>query len=345
MGKVLLLDCTLRDGGLGLEDAAKTSASTLAFAPSDIRQLTSCLATSKIEIIEIGAIEISDDDKCKYAIYQSIEHVSEMMPKDTKVQLCTALYRGPDTPVEDIPTWRDGLCEGVRVILRYSELRKSLDFCRELAKKGYKVFVQPMLTMRYSQEEIQMVLEAANDMEAFAVYFVDSYGYMNAEDVSRFFEIYNRNLDSGIRIGFHAHNNRNLAFANSLTLLSRVSESTERDIIIDSCIMGLGQGAGNLQTEIITDYLIQTYHKLYDYGSILDACEVIDRYWVRNDWGYSVTNFIPTRHKAAYKYAISMRNRYHLTYREIDRILSEMSYDQKQRYTSQSLQKILEEQK
>ena len=190
-----------------------------------------------------------------------------------------------------------------------------------------------------------MVLEAANDMEAFAVYFVDSYGYMNAEDVSRFFEIYNRNLDSGIRIGFHAHNNRNLAFANSLTLLSRVSESTERDIIIDSCIMGLGQGAGNLQTEIITDYLIQTYHKLYDYGSILDACEVIDRYWVRNDWGYSVTNFIPTRHKAAYKYAISMRNRYHLTYREIDRILSEMSYDQKQRYTSQSLQKILEEQK
>ena len=53
MGKVLLLDCTLRDGGLGLEDAAKTSASTLAFSPSDIRQLTSCLATSKIEIIEI----------------------------------------------------------------------------------------------------------------------------------------------------------------------------------------------------------------------------------------------------------------------------------------------------
>lgn len=43
-----------------------------------------------------------------------------------------------------------------------------------------------MLTMRYSEIEIQMVIDAANAMNAYAVYFVDSYGYMHENDVIRF---------------------------------------------------------------------------------------------------------------------------------------------------------------
>lgn len=339
MKQRLILDCTLRDGGLGFEDVGKSSQNYPCFTDVDQEQIAKKLTLAGLDIIELGSIEKTDDDKRKFAIYQNIEQISYIMPKKTNSQqLFTALYRGPDTPINEIPEWKQGLCEAVRVILRYSELKKSLDFCKCLAKKGYKVFVQPMLTMRYTQDEIQMVLDAANDMGAFATYFVDSYGYMQADDVKYFFERYDRVLDSNIKIGFHAHNNKNLAFSNALAFLSNESD---RDIITDSCIMGLGQGAGNLQTEIISDHYIHSYGKEYDFGLILDACEIIEQYWTQNTWGYSVINFIPTRHRAAYKYALAMRNVYGLSYREIDKVFSKMDYDLRQRYTNEHLQQIL----
>lgn len=313
-----------------------------AFSALDVKKLTECLSASQIDIVELGSVEISSEDKRKYAIYQNIESASEMMPKGGQGQLYTVLYRGPDTPIEDIPSYKEGLCGQVRVILRYSQLQKSLDFCKALAKKGYKVFVQPMLTLRYSQEELQAVLDTANDINAYAAYFVDSYGYMDSSDVRRFFEIYHKSLKPQIRIGFHAHNNKNLAFANVLSLLSLAAGEPERDIVIDSCIMGFGQGAGNLQTEIIADHLIQAYGKRYDYGSILDACEVIDRFWAKNDWGYSVANFIPARHRAAYKYALALRDNYQLPYREIDEIIAGLSCELKQRYTPESLSEAMQ---
>ena len=339
MKKKLILDCTLRDGGLGFEDVSKSNKEYPCFTDVDRTEVAGKLTSAKLDIIELGSIEKTDDNRQKFAIYKDIEQISEIMPtKAYSEQIFAALYRGPDIPLDEIPEWREGLCQGVRVILRYSELKKSLTFCEALAKKGYKVFVQPMLTMRYTQDEIQMVLDAANAMGAFATYFVDSYGYMQADDIKRFFERYDSELNPKIKIGFHAHNNKNLAFSNALTLLSQESD---RDIILDSCIMGLGQGAGNLQTEIIADHYITEFKNLYEFGYILDACDIIDKYWTANTWGYSVINFIPTRHKAAYKYAMAMRNQYHMSYREIDRIFSCMSYELKQRFTNDHLMRIL----
>lgn len=336
---IILLECTLRDGGLGFEDIAKSNDSGPFFEQSAIKALTEKLTLSKVEIIELGAIEESQEDKTKFAIYQNVEEISQLMPTcGSNGPMYAALYRGPDIPLEKIPVWRKELCKGARVILRYSELKKSLDFCAGLASKGYSVFVQPMLTMRYTDQELQMLLDAANDMDAFATYFVDSYGYMQSEDIRRLFERYNQALNPNIKIGFHAHNNQSLAFANSLEFLQQESD---RDVILDSCIMGLGQGAGNLQTEIIANHCIAKYNKDYNYGAILDACEIVDQYWTPNTWGYSVTNFISSRHKAAYKYAMAMRNQYHMSYREIDQVFSTMSYDLKQRFTSQDLKNIL----
>ena len=113
-----------------------------------------------------------------------------------------------------------------------------------------------MLTMRYSEIEIQMVIDAANAMNAYAVYFVDSYGYMHENDVIRFFKRFDGSLDDSIKIGFHAHNNMNLAFANALTF---IKQESDRKIIVDACIAGMGQGAGNLQTEIIIEHMIKNY--------------------------------------------------------------------------------------
>lgn len=341
MRDIQMLDCTLRDGGLGLEDAAKTDATVHGFTHSTITKLTECLKSGNLDIIELGSIELSELDKRKYAIYQSIEEVSRTIPSFREGgSMYVALYRGPDTPIEDIPAWREGLCEGVRVILRYSELKKSLDFCAALARKGYKVFVQPMLTMRYSDTELQYVIDASNDMDAFSLYFVDSYGYMQPSDVLRLADVFDKNLLPKVRLGFHAHNNMNMAYTNALAFLRRESA---RALILDACITGMGQGAGNLQTELIAPFLIKEYGKKYDYSAILEACDIIDDFLPSSLWGYSVTRLLPALHATAYKYALAMRNQYQMTFSQINKVLELMPIELRHRYTPEATRQLLNE--
>lgn len=339
MGNVLLLDSTLRDGGLGLEDANLKGYSGSSYSSADRNKITRLLCLSGVNIIELGAIERTSEDKSCFAIYRDIEAVSQQIPTGASdYTRFAALYRGPDTPLEEIPEWHEGLCDLVRVILRYSELRKSLEFCAALSAKGYRVCVQPMLTMRYSDDEIDFVLRMSNEMNAFALYFVDSYGYMDDGDVLHFLKTYDAGLKPTIKVGFHAHNNSNLAFSNVKTFLLNHGD---RDVIVDSCLMGLGQGAGNMQTEILADYLNKTASKTYNYDAVLDGCEVVAKFYKDNLCGYSVTYLLPALHRAAYKYAVDMRRKYGLSYAQINNVFAHMPYDLKQRYTSENMREAL----
>lgn len=345
MGKnIYLLDATLRDGGQGLEDLHKNGFSDKIFSEEVKHSTIESLGNSNVDIIEIGTMGPSVDDKSKFAIYQNVEELSKYLPKKRNPNaLYAGLYIGPDTDVNEIPDWNPSLVEGIRVILRYSELQKSLDYCAALSAKGYKVFVQPMLTMRYTDAELDMVIQAANKMKAYACYFVDSYGYMQPQDVKRLFDYYDARLDKDIKIGFHAHNNMNLAFSNVQYFLDIDSN---RDVIIDSCATGMGQGAGNLQTELIIPYLNENYGKNYDYDSVLDICDVLDNEMIPDDlWGYSVARLLPAVYKTAYKYGLMMRNKYHLSFRQMNKILREMPDANRMRFTPQDLESILENNK
>ena len=340
--KILLLDATLRDGGQGLEDGYKNQFYDSQFGCELITDTIAKLVYSDIDIVELGAIGPSADDKSMFSIYQNIEKLSKTLPKNRNPkQMYVGLYIGPDTDVDKIPEWNPNLVEGVRVILRYSELRKSIEYCAALAKKGYKVFVQPMLTMRYTDEELDYILSASNDMGAFAVYFVDSYGYMMPKDIDRLFDYYDQRLDRNIIMGFHAHNNMNMAFANAQHFLSK---QTNRTLITDSCIQGIGQGAGNLQTELIVPYLNSQFGKEYQYDSVLDLCEALEgRFLHDNEWGYSTTRLLPAIHHAAYKYGVVLRKRYGMSLKDINAFLSWMPTWDKQRYTEDRLRELLEE--
>lgn len=336
---IQLLECTIRDGALGLEDAFLNNISDVKYTASERKQIGEIIANINSDIVEIGSIEITAEDKKCFNIYQSIEEASCAIPNNrTNDQIYVAMFRGPDTPLNDIPVRKDGMLDGVRVIIRYSELKKSLEFCAHLTTKGYKVFIQPMATMRYADNEIQMLIDYANDMNAYALYFVDSYGYMMPDDVIHFTRIYDRWLKDEIKIGFHAHNNINMAFANALTFLDY---ETERDIIVDATASGMGQGAGNLQTEIIASYLNSHFHKNYNYAAVLDACDFVEKYNKDKVWGYSVTRAIPAINHCAYKYAIAFRNKYGLSYSEMHKLFENMPSEYRHRFTDESAKEIL----
>lgn len=339
-GHVQLLDCTLRDGGQGLEAAYRTEISKVQFTDEIIKASIDHLVKSNIDIVELGYIEKSHFTGHPFANYFSIEEVSKFIPKERNPnQMYIALYTGPDINDDLIPEWNPSLVEGVRVILRYSELAKSIQYCKMLSQKGYKTFVQPMLTMRYSDDELKMLIDCSNEMHAYALYFVDSYGYMQQKDIERLFRFIDERLSPEIRIGFHAHNNLNLAFSNVQHFLLLHGE---RNIIVDSCAIGMGQGAGNMQTELILPYLNQYYDKTYNYDELLEVCELVEPLTPVGQWGYSVSWALPAIYRTAYKYAMVMRNKMGFTYPKINYVLQNIPDALKNRYTENNLRQLLD---
>ncbi len=340
MEQIKVLDCTLRDGGLALEDAVKNGIRTEIFEADDREKIARTIIDSGVDIIEIGSIEESSKDKRGFGIYQNIEAISDIIPsKKYSYQMFSGFYRGPDTDPKNIPDFEKGMLDIVRVCLRYSELEKSLLFAKELSFKGYKVSLQPMITARYSMKELDLVMKYANDMDAYALYFVDSYGYLKPKDIEFYYDLYDTTLKSSIRIGFHAHNNMQMALMNVITLLNY---SVNREIMIDACVTGMGQGTGNLCTEIILNYLNEELDFNYDMSEIYKSCEMVERFNVNSLWGYTVPRFISAQNKTAYKYAMSLKSKYNLGYVEIYDILKNIPEELRHRYTADNVKELLE---
>ena len=105
------------------------------------------------------------------------------------------------------------------------------------------------------------------------------------------YNVVDYNLNSDICIDIHSHNNFQLSFAFAQETI-RLS-GDKRNIILDSTLNGMGKCAGNLNTELIVDYLIRKKNYDYELDGILD---IIDRYLapLKNNysWGYSIPAFM-----------------------------------------------------
>ena len=96
------------------------------------------------------------------------------------------------------------------------------------------------------------MIQRVNEIEPYAFYMVDSFGMMKGKDLTRLFYLVEHNLKEDIWIGFHSHNNMQLAYSNAQVL---VGAHTKHNLVIDSSVYGMGRGAGNLNTELFVEYL------------------------------------------------------------------------------------------
>ena len=78
-------------------------------------------------------------------------------------------------------------------------MQQALELCRKILEKGYLVFVQPMVSASYSDEEFIQLIQSVNEIQPYAFYIVDSFGMMKEKDLARFFYMVEHNLD---RISF-----------------------------------------------------------------------------------------------------------------------------------------------
>ena len=278
---VKILDCTLRDGGY---------CNQWKFGKKNINFIVNELLKSGVNIIECGFLNKSvsfDDNSTKMP---TVENFSSIIPPDRKNTLFVCMLNFGDGQAEDIPNREDNFIDGIRVAFHKKNILPALELCRKLKDKGYKIFIQAMVSLSYTDEEFLSLIRQVNEFKPYAFYIVDSFGTMKKNDLLRLFYMVEHNLSQDIAIGYHSHNNMQLSYSNAQIL---ADVKTKHNIIIDSSVFGMGRGAGNLNTELFVEYLNENINSHYNVQPLLKIVdEVLANFYNKHPWGYSLPFYL-----------------------------------------------------
>ena len=122
--------------------------------------------------------------------------------------------------------------DAVRECFFKQELEQALENCRVIKEKGYKVFVQPVDILGYTDMEILDLIERLNQIEPYCLSIVDTFGSMYLDDLHRVFSLIDHNLIQTCKIGFHSHNNMQMSSALSQEFLK--AAFGKREVVVDA---------------------------------------------------------------------------------------------------------------
>lgn len=318
MNEIKLLDCTLRDGGY---------CNDCNFGFENAKKIVRSLLEANIDIIECGFLTSNIEYDREHTRFTSLNQVAKLIPKDRGDKLFVVLADYGKINVEEIPYYDGTSVDGIRVAFHKKNQIGGLEDCRKLKELGYKVFIQPMVAVSYSDEEYLNLIRQVNEIEPYAFYIVDSFGMMKNKDLIRLFYMVEHNLKSTIRIGFHAHNNMQLAYSNAQSL---VNVQTNRHLIVDVSVYGMGRGAGNLNTELFVEYVNENADGNYVLKPLLTIIdEILNGFYQLNPWGYSLPNYLSAAHNAHPNYATYLAEKNTLTVEDMNEIFAIMDADKR----------------
>lgn len=310
MNKYNLLDCTLRDGGY---------INKWKFQNDEITDIIDNLDEAGMDYIEVGYLN-RDGEEADSTQYKTISQIADILPKrKNKKSFYLAMVDVQQYSAEDLEYNDGNIIDGIRVVFYKHQIKEAIEFAKTVTKKGYKLFMQPMVTIDYSIDEYAELISAIAELEPYAVSIVDSFGYMIKEDFRKYFKVLDNILPNETMIGFHSHNNMNLAF---ITAQDVLEYNTCRSLIIDSSLYGMGRGAGNLNTELITNYYNMTLGYKYKIDKII---MLISKYimsiYKKRAWGYSPYLFLTGLHHYHPNFACYLLEEYDVTVCEFEDFL------------------------
>lgn len=330
MKNMKILDCTLRDGGF---------INNWEFGKSSIINICERLDYAGINIIELGYLRDYVDYSENNTQFSCVKDISRVIrQKPSKAEMYVAIIDYGSCAIDRICPADESVIDGIRVTFKKNQLDEVVPFCRAIADKGYKVFMQPVSVMDYSDADVIRLVERANELNPYAVYIVDTYGFMHKHDLMRYWILLNTMLNKDICIGYHAHNNFQLAYANAIELMEI---NTSRTVIIDSSAFGMGKGAGNANTELIALYLNENFGYDYDISQVLEIIDTyIEKVREKNYWGYSLLYYLAASNDCHHNYVRYLIDKKTLSVKSINEILSVISPERKTKYDKSYIEEL-----
>ncbi len=329
--KIQILDCTLRDGGYVNE---------WNFGKESISNIFERIVSANIDIIEVGFM----DERQAYSIDRTIQPDSKSYTKnlshlDKKNTMVVGMIDFGTCPISAIDDAKNCYLDGIRVIFKKPKADAALQFCSELIRKGYKVFVQAVSITSYSTDEFIELMDKVNKVSPFAFSIVDTYGLLHREGLLNYVDIADEKLDLKINLGFHSHNNFQLAYSNCIEMINHVK--SDRSLMVDGSVFGMGKGAGNAPTELLAMYMNDNLNGNYDITQLLEAIDVtLINIFKEKPWGYTLKLFMAASNHCHPNYVTYLLDRQTLSVSSIDTILKSINESSRLDYDEKLIEKL-----
>jgi len=240
-----VLDCTIRDGGLVNDHK---------FPDEFVTAVYEANVEAGIDYMEIGYKNSPKQfprDKFgpwKHCDEQDIRRV--VGENDTSLKLCAmADATKSDWKTQIIPR-QDSVLDMIRVAFYAHQVAEAVEMIHHSSEHGYEVSANLMAVSTNTEQEVDQVLEEVARTPASVLVVVDSFGSLYAEQIEILVKKYLQvGQSSGKAAGMHAHNNQQLAFANTIEAIIHGANR------VDASMAGLGRGAGNCPMELLIGFL------------------------------------------------------------------------------------------
>jgi 4-hydroxy 2-oxovalerate aldolase len=243
--------------------------------------------------------------------------------------------------IEKVSNQPESCLDGIRVIFKKNDQDKAIDFLRQLKEKGYKIFVNPVSITSYTIKEASVLIDKINKIKPFAVSIVDTYGLMHSKELLEFFEIFNQKLEKDIILGYHAHNNFQMAYANSITLMNKIFN---RPLSVDGSLFGMGKSAGNACTELLAMYMNEFCGRNFNVYQIQEAIDIdILKEFDKKTWGYNFEYYIAALNDCHPSYVQYLLDKKTLSIKSVNEILANIITEKKLSYDKQLVENLYHE--
>ena len=291
---IRVLDCTIRDGGL---------MNNHQFEDRVVKAVYDACVEAGVDYMEIGYrasrkdIKVGEHGCWKYCLEDDIRRV--VGDNDTAVKLSIMADAGKCDYREDIPPKKDSVVDLVRVACYIHQVPLALDMLKDARDKGYETTVNLMAVTTVADSELEAGLAMLVPAEAQAIYVVDSFGALYPNQTRRLVKKYLKHARAGGKeVGIHAHNNLQLAYANTIEAIALGAN------YIDATMAGLGRGAGNCPMELLLGLLRNPKYHLRPALKCVD--ETIEPLRQDLGWGfdlpYMLTGLFNQHPRAAIKF-------------------------------------------
>lgn len=243
-----VMDCTIRDGGL---------VNAHRFSDDLVGAVYRACVEAGIDYMEIGyknSKRFFPHDRfgpwrrCDEEDLRRV--VGDHDAQATGLKLAAMADAGKSDWKSDLVPASESPLDMIRVAFYAHQVSEAVDMIAHASELGYETSANLMAVSNINDGEIDAVLEAIAPTPVGTMVIVDSFGYLYREQIDLLYSKYAKALEgTGKEIGIHAHNNQQLAFANTI---EAIIYGCNR---VDSTIYGFGRGAGNCHTELLLGFL------------------------------------------------------------------------------------------
>lgn len=307
---IKVVDATLRDGGL---------VNDFYFTDEFVRNLYLANQKAGVDYMEFGykaSREMFDESKFgkwKFCNDDDIRAIVGDNATDLKIAVMADVGRCDYKT--DIVNRADSPIDLIRVATYLNTIPAAVDMIEDAAKKGYEVSCNIMAISNAQESDLKVALDILGQSPVDIFYIVDSYGSLYPEQIARIADVYLEFAAKyGKKLGIHAHNNQQLAFANTI---EAVGDGVD---YLDATYASMGRGAGNCAMELLLGFLRNPKYNVYPVIQFIeDHIQKIQENGTV--WGYDLqylmTGLLNQHPRAAIQFTKDKRNDYAEFYREI----------------------------